>query len=213
MRSATLVFLLSAVCSSACGQGLINFNNTTATLLGRYLPLPFPDPPGSLFFGLLTAPEGTTDLTRFTFSGLYATNSVAAGRFFGGTSVPVPGWGPGVTRSYFVAGWSSSLGHDWHQGWLSGVFSSPGEFGFSAIGTGSPGGFDTTGPLPPLNLFGGPTGIQSGFTLLPVAIVPEPSALALGVLGSLISLGLRIRPAGARANPRRQTTSLIPAWT
>jgi hypothetical protein len=86
--------------------------------------------------------------------------------------------------SFFVAGWSSSLGHDWNQQWLNGKFGALGYFGISSVATGVSGGPDLP-PWPPLPLFGGPTGIQTGFVLSPV---PEPSVLSLEVAGALLLL-------------------------
>lgn len=162
-------------------QGIINFANNATTLVTA-------GPPaqtgfrwwGPCYFGLLTAPLGTTDPTQFTFSGLYATNLPATGRFRGGMGVMVPGWLPGAPKSFLVAGWSADLGVYWNQNWLSGLFSNTGYFGISSIGSAAAGG-----SLPPLNLFGGSTGIQSGFTLAPVD-VPEPS------LGKLVVLAVAI---------------------
>jgi hypothetical protein len=185
MRKRTLSVLLSLIFSSAGAQGLVNFFNNSATLFSAR-----PDSParpggsqGLYYFALLTAPEGTTDPNQFSFSGLYATNQTAWGRFFGGNAIAVPGWLPGTSRSYLVAGWTPNLGHDWNPSWLDSVFiNATGFFGFSSIGSGVAGGFNGTGPIPPLNLFGGATGIQSGFELYPVN-VPEPSALGLVMIG------------------------------
>lgn len=142
---------------------------------------------GTYYFSLLVAPAGAADLAQFTFSGLYATNLAFAGRFSGGTFVPAPNWAVGTTKSYFLAGWSASLGADWQQAWLDGVFSQAGYFGLSTIGTGEAGGIIDTNrpPLPPLNLFGGTTGIRSGFTLEPVG-VPEPALPVFVGLGTAV---------------------------
>jgi hypothetical protein len=50
------------------------------------------------------------------------------------------------------------------------------------------GGFAGQWPLPPLNLFGGATGIQTGFTL---NTVPEPTASALMIMGLAVLVEIR----------------------
>jgi hypothetical protein len=82
--------------------------------------------------------------------------------------------------SFLVAGWSSTLGHDWNQQWLSGNFAAIGFFGLSTIATGDAGGPSGGIPYVALPLFGGST-IQTGFNLNPV---PEPSAVSLFALAA-----------------------------
>lgn len=179
---------------SAAAQGLVNFNNTAATLFsaGPAGP-PINAVPGSFYFALLTAPLGATDPGQFSFSGIYATNTSVPGRFFGGSGVEVPGWLAGDTRSFRVAGWSASLGLTWDPAWLNGLFDSGGFWGLSGIGTGSPGGAYAGGPplIPPLILFGGATGIRGGFNFYPVP-VPEPATVPLLLIG-VIGFGILAR--------------------
>ena len=171
-RTSVTILSLLAV-SSSLAQGTVNFFNTDTTLVsngiggdpGHFLP-------GSFYFGLLIAPAGTTNPLQFSFASVYATNLAIEGRYFGGSGVVVPGWPTGTSESFMVAGWSASLGHDWNQGWLSGNFAGVGEFGLSPIGTSLPG-----------NLFGGATGIQTGWAVWRVGAVPEPSSTVLGIVG------------------------------
>jgi hypothetical protein len=139
---------------------------------------------GTYYFSLLAAPPGVVDFSQFTFTGLYATNQAVAGRFFGGTFLEAPNWVVGTAKSFLIAGWSASLGPTWNSIWLNGDFSSSGLFGLSDIGTGVAGGIIDTNrpPLPPLNLFGGSTGLQSGFSLSPVGL-PEPSTATITTVG------------------------------
>jgi Ig-like domain-containing protein len=172
MKKLIATCFLVAFAFEARSQGLVNFLNTSATLISVLSPgstttIP-PGVPGTFYFGLLTAPAGATDRSLFTFSGLYATNLASAGRIFGGNHVPVPNWPPGTTRSYLVCGWSSDLGHEWNPLWLQGIF--PGAtgssfFGMSVIAMGAAGGVDEYGsPIPALNIFGA-TSISTGFVL------------------------------------------------
>lgn len=183
-KQALLGLLTYFMLPSLFAQGWINFINSPTTLFsvrssgGAEVGIN-----GSYYFGLLTAPPGTVDPAQFSFSGVYATNAAVAGRFLGGTFLPVPNWEVGTSKSYLIAGWSGSLGSEWNAAWLDGMFSRTGYFGLSAIGTGVAGGiFDTNmPPIPPLNLFGG-TGIQAGFSLFPVG-VPEPATAAIVAVG------------------------------
>jgi hypothetical protein len=171
MKSILLVLSLLLRASFALAQGSVNFYNDASTLIsldsGNGQPVPIGTQSNSYYFGLLTAPPGTTDPTLFSFSGVYATNLAISGRLLGGVNVIVPGWTPGTQLAYEVAGWSSSLGPDWEQSWLTGKFANQGFFGISSIGTNysdPPGGYPSGGP-PNVNLFGGATGIQTGFAL------------------------------------------------
>lgn len=183
---ALCALLLSLIFPSAFAQGWINFMNSPATLFsvrdstGAQVGIN-----GTYFFSVLTAPLGTIDPGQFTFGGLYATNLQVAGRFAGGAFVSAPNWAAGTSKSFMIAGWSANLGFVWDPAWLTGVFSHPGYFGVSAIATGEAGGIISTNlpPLPPLNPFGGGTGLQSGFSLYAVD-VPEPSTAQITALGT-----------------------------
>ncbi|HLH54265.1 MAG TPA: hypothetical protein VKY92_11685 [Verrucomicrobiae bacterium] len=93
MKRLLAVFFFSGFLTGASAQGLVNFLNTSSTLssapiAGRNVATG--GPVNSWFYGLLIG--GSIAPTTFFFSGVYATNIVgASGRFFGGTSVQVPG--------------------------------------------------------------------------------------------------------------------------
>ena len=167
-------------------QGLVNFNNNPVSLVSVASDTgfgPISGSPGSYYFGLLTSRNGIAG--PFLFTGLYATNQAVVGRFNGGFEVAVPNWPAGTTQSYEIVGWSANLGHDFNPAWMNGNFlGRDGFYGQSAWATGVAGGFDGTGPVPPLNLFGGATGISQGFTLVTTLHdVPEPSPATLATLG------------------------------
>jgi hypothetical protein len=187
MKTPLIVLSLWLISPVAFGQGLVFFVNSSTTLVsagpvGQQAAIA--GPVGSYFFGLLIASPGTTDPTRFTFTGGYATNLAIPGRLYG-SIVSVPGWLPGSLMSYLVAGWSASLGHDWDQRWLSGSFVTSGEFGISSIAT----GIASAEGLP--SLFSGATGIQSGWNLAPVGPIPEPTPFSMGGLGTALIMILR----------------------
>jgi len=184
--------------TGAFAQGIINFQNSGQTLIstkvgpnGTASVMPN-SAAGTFYFALLTSanPAGP-----FTFaSGLYGTNTAAVtgGRLAGGNGLQVPGWGAGVTMSYEIAGWSSSLGHTFNASWLTTGVPAGNYFGVSPVATGAAGGTDAAGnSLPPYNLFGGATGIPTGFTL--IQTVPEPSSMALAGLGAAALLIFRRR--------------------
>jgi hypothetical protein len=207
MKKACVCLSISFVAVTAFAQGTVTFRNTPTTLIssgpvGQEAVVA--GPAGSYYFGLLIAPAGTTDPNQFAFTHTYATNGLevgfAPGRLFGGWSVQVPGRLPGMNMSFLVAGWSSTLGLDGNQGWLSGTFGAPGYFGLSSIGTGAAGGPSGGVPAPALPLFG-PVGeiyINTGFNLDPV---PEPPNASIAALGVLTPILYRTR-LPTRPNPR-----------
>jgi hypothetical protein len=96
----------------------------------------------------------------------------------------------------------------WNPAWLEGNFSRFGWFGLSSIGTGAAGGTDGTTALFPLNLFGGPTGIQTGFYLYPALATQLTITAAAGNV--IVSW-----PTNATGFSLQATTSLGPSaiWT
>jgi hypothetical protein len=193
------VLCACALTTGAFAQGTVVFANGPTTLIS-YSPTGTPQtlpasPVGSFYFGLLISSSATGP---FTFTGVYATNTVAAGHLGPGTYQPVVnGWLTGQTMFFEVAGWSASLGVTFKSGWLVNNMPAPvndpiwlpsfGFFGLSNIGSGAAGGGPV--PAPALPVFGG-TGV-SGFELFPGALgppppFPEPSSLTLLGLGALL---------------------------
>jgi len=192
MKKLAGILCLSAMATGAFAQGTVTFNNSSTTLVSATVnnqTAAINGAAGSYYFGLLTSASGAPG--SFTFSGVYATNFPTAngGRFIGGT-VGVPGWTPGTTMSYEIAGWAASLGTTFNSSWLT---TAPGGlFGVSAIASGVSGGVNPTSgqSFPTLPLFGG-TGLNSGFTL--TSAVPEPTSMALAGLGAAALLIFRRR--------------------
>jgi len=95
---------------------------------------------------------------------------------------------------YELAGWSSAGGATtFNAAWVksdgtAAASGLPSLFGVSPIGSGVAGGGAQS--LPTLQLFGGASGIQSGFTLTGV---PEPTSMALAGLGAAALLIFRRR--------------------
>jgi len=195
MKKLVLTLSLAVLTSGAFGQGLINFINSSATLVtvdGTAQVFPG----GTYRYAVFTAPVGTANASAFTLAGggVYATNQATAGRIFGGNGLAVSGWAPGQTLAFLVRGWSASTGATWaevSQYYVNGSWTGPGYFGQSAIAAGGvAGGFDGVGNLPNLNLFGGSQGLQAGFNM---TAVPEPSSMVLAGLGAASLLLFRRR--------------------
>ena len=204
---------LLALTLTGYAQGLVNFYNTPNTLIsdnhtgqpgGPYVPINWPV--GAYEFVLLTSPVGANN---FSFAGIYATNTTTPGMINGGSGVSVPGWAAGTARDYVVFGWApSSVGVLYNSSWLNPDLSIPGTlsgrqlppfFGLSSIGSGLAGGTTAGTTAPNLDLFG-PSGVSSGFRIIPYAPVPEPSTIALLGLGAAVLL---IRHQRGRTTPAK----------
>jgi hypothetical protein len=135
--------------------------------------------------GLYIAPAGTSDLNAFTLASLdvagtpaLATNRAAAfrGLFNGGNPFPIQG-NAGTQIAFQIRAWSfpyltyEAAAADWNNG-VAGVL-----IGSSTIGSVTP----ATGAATTPALFGAGAGQVGGFAVIPN--VPEPSTIALGLLG------------------------------
>jgi len=176
---------------------------------------------GNYYFALLTAGAYTsgslpTDNNKaaivagdWTFTGATATNTATAGRVVTGGSTAgtsVSDWAVETVNSYILVGWSTSLGSTWSAidaELVSGSWNANGWFGISAVGSQESGGVDptTSQTVNPGSIFGatengpGAANLIPGFALSPATVVPEPTTLALGALGSLSLLALRRKKA------------------
>jgi len=168
-------------------QGHIQFANTSTTLMTTNSgPTP---PPGqsanqagsaaglnTYLVGLYIAPQGTVDPNAFSLVSV-TTNTpppTGAGRFNGGNPFTING-NNGETIAFQIRAWSFNAGATYEAS--LGV--STAYRGVSGIGQVTP----TLGALAPAALFGTSAGqLSSGFVLSPNA-VPEPSSIALGLLG------------------------------
>jgi len=134
------------------------------------------------------------------YTGAGATNVVNAGRLGGGpTNVTSFNDPIGQGNQFVIVGWSSNVATNGLAGWLTvsnslslGSWSTAngltGYFGVSQVGTGTGSGSLASAEL----LFGGATGIQSGWNLY-VVPTPEPSTFAFAGLGALSLWSLRRR--------------------
>ena len=157
--------LVTAVCVmsvfSLFAQGTIDFkDDSTALVKGM--------PPGeTCVVGLWWAPVGTTDPVAFTFLPSSRTVVMGNGLFQGGiqTINEVAG---GAAVALQVRGWDAASA-SWDMARIRG------ESAILTYTTGNPNGF----PIP-----GDPGSLMdAGFKGLTLSVVPEPSTIALGLIG------------------------------
>ena len=166
-------------------QGLVNFyNDANNPVLAQPLVSPaqpstiMSGPRGSFYFGLLVY-DRIIGINSVTFTGIYGTNTGVNGLFDGGT-VAVPGWIPGTSTNFMIAGWSADMGHDFNYSFLSGP--TGGDFG-AVVGVGVAGNGST---VPALSPWG--SGSLTDLLDLRNSLVPEPSAAALIAVGAGVLL-------------------------
>lgn len=186
-----LVSILT-LCSTGFSQGTFLLSNSSASLFqyrdpfNNYTPTPIPLNGGKV--EALWAPLGTMDLSAFQPVGLVVSVLPSPGRFVGGTMTIPAGNGfngiaPGAQVSMVIRGWQGTA-----NSWFEAQFTSGFWLGYSEIFT-----VDTSDPTmvpvePPRNLAFHPDGFKGL-----IVGVPEPSALAMVVLGSACCFGARKR--------------------
>jgi len=158
------------------GQGQVAFANTSTTLLstnngtsgtatgaGNYRV--------GLYMGTTGTPVGSLALVGL------ATNNALAGRFSGGNPYLLPApFAAGTAYDFQVRAWTLTSGLTYEEAVAAGL----GLGGVSGLGNVTP----TAAPNPPAALFGTGAGqLSSGIVMTPLAPVPEPSSIALGLLG------------------------------
>jgi len=137
----------------------------------------------------------------------YGASTASAGRFAslsadtsGNTTLATIAGG-NVNTYYVIVGWSSNIGSTWQnvQSFLAGSDvqnSAPvttGWVGESTVGGPTPAGIP--GSTAAATLFGGASPYITGFGLGDVTVIPEPSSIALGVMGAASLLALRRKKA------------------
>jgi len=159
---------------SLFAQGTIDFKNSTATsvMLQNADTTVVKAPINAYAVGLWWAPAGTTDEAAFTFlAGSTTKIFPAAGIFSGGTKTIAAPFVGGTAIAAQVRGWDFSLA-DYGSALAAGK--ATGKSTIFAMTTGAPNGSPPTNPQGFLGV-----GQFTGLTLA----VPEPSTIALGLLG------------------------------
>jgi len=195
MKKTLLLLGLIILPAALFAQGTVQFNNTGTTQLSTNSTAT--PPPGQLAnrtgvtqagytIGLYVAPQGTTDPNAFSLNGPTTASQSGAlgqGRFNGN---PLPANftisnNNGTAIAFQVRAWSTSAGATYALA-VTAQLGNPGVYlGVSSIGEVTP----ATGIVQAPPLFGTAAGQVGGFILTPGAgpIVPEPSSIALGLLG------------------------------
>lgn len=174
MKKLLLLAALLALPSMVFAQGFIAFQNTTSpdTRISTNLngTVGFMDGTAQWVIGLYLAPAGTTDPLSSSWE-LVVTSTNRTGAFRGLITaynpLQLPGqYLSGTTYATLVRGWQNGDGSFGASDWQ----------GQSTVGSITPAG--SAGPFP--NVFGSGAGQVGGFQ---IGVVPEPSAIALGLLG------------------------------
>jgi hypothetical protein len=180
MKKLALLAAFLAVGAMAYGQGTFVMTNKKGTTLDA----PVLDASGAKLAGadylaqLYAAPVGSVDFKSYGTAVPFRTGS-AAGYFSDATAVDV-GVAAGSKVDVQIRAWRAAAGTSYEAAALAAA-SATGNYGASAtipsLATG--GGFDANGiPILPNNLIG-----LQGFSLTG-GVIPEPSVLALGLLGA-----------------------------
>jgi hypothetical protein len=185
MKKHLLIIGLLLLPVALFAQGRVQFANSSSTVVttnSGAVPPPgqLPNQVGSAStalglwsYGLYIAPQGTVDVNAFSLVGPITTNSPTfAGRFNGGNPFVIPG-NSSVTIAFQVRAWQTSAGATYEVADGNFVYR-----GVSGIGQVTP----TEGGAPIPALFGTNPGQVGGFVLAP-NVIPEPSSIALGLLG------------------------------
>lgn len=188
----TFLTLLVAA-GSAVGQGILDFRNTASTLISANgVPMPVSGTQ-EFYFALFLAPATTVNVpgqtTAFTdpifqIVAAYNTNSsIALGRLTPRPGLVVgqsQGFSIGSTIDFVVRGWSANAGSTWGEAlanWNNGSPLLPMFIGSSQVGN----DLQLVSPTFPASaVFGSDSYQVPGFDM---TFVPEPSALALAVVG------------------------------
>ena len=170
MKKLLLLAALSLIAMGAYAQGNVNFANANASVNA-----PITNGVTGLrasgseaFVQLYWGPAGTVDTSLLTTNGLVggriSFNTGAQAGYFSGGSVIINGAAGGTAVTLQVRGWLAAGGATWEQA----PASMRGSSAPIQLTLGTP-------PATPPNM----TGLQS-FT---IGVIPEPSSIALGLLG------------------------------
>ena len=138
MKKILITIGLAALVSSSQAQGLINFLNSSTTLVTLSngvvnLGSTPAGVPGTFRYELFVAPAGTLTPGSFVTTGLIATNLTTAGRLNGGNNLIAPGVPLGSTRAILIRGWSANLGANYATALANYLADVGGYLGQSAI--------------------------------------------------------------------------------
>ncbi len=179
MKKILLTCALAAFAVGAYAQGTVNFANGSGTLL---LTTNTPTGIGNITgvglytVGIYAGPQGALE-GDLVLVGATTTNGPVAGRINGnpsGGSFVMPGFASGTRITFQIRAWQTAFGSTYEA-------ASAGLRGVSTLGTTTPGG----GLVAAGGLFGTVPAVNGDQPVLGFALtgVPEPSSIALGLLG------------------------------
>jgi hypothetical protein len=196
MKTVQSILLGLLTAAFAHGQGTVVFNNNASTHYNIFTNNASFTSTGPISganayrIGLYAAPGTGASESSLNLVGL-ATNAPLPGKFNGGGSFALPnGYAPGAMITFQIRIWSFQGGLSYADA-VAAASANPLNVivGSSAVGTTTLGGASPNGPLPAGALFGTAPGQIGGF----VFPVPEPSGIALSVLGTIALLMARRR--------------------
>jgi hypothetical protein len=203
MKKTLTTLALLAVAAASFAQGIVNFGNSSTTLIsanGVSMP---GSATSTFYFAIFMAPSGTVTADFQTIptggftdaawgNALYTTvnHASAAGRLATtAAAAQIPGFAGGSTADFIVRGWSANAGATYAEALASyGAGLQGALFGTSRIGNNIV--LSDGAGIPVTTLFGVGGNQIGGFNLVPV---PEPSSMALAGLGAASLLIFRRR--------------------
>lgn len=180
MKKLFLTMAFMGAFLTAYGQGRVNFANTAGTLITTNNLLGATGNtagPGQYTFGLYVGPVGT--LEAGLVLNITGTNNAGAGRFTGGSPAPIAApFDNTAALAFQIRSWSTFAGASYEAAFALAQSNPNVYLGKSAVGQVSP----TVSPTGPAALFGAAPLLVTGWEMSPIP-VPEPSSIALGLLG------------------------------
>jgi hypothetical protein len=202
MKKLLTIIALAGVATLTHAQGIINWQNSTATLISAG-GSSTPNVAGQFIYAVFIAPSSTVTTSNqpsaildsaFQSAVAYNTNAAAAGRLNTRNGLDV-GFAPGTTVDVIIRGWSVNAGRTWAEAlayWNNGAPATDMYIGGSLIANDFVLG---GGAIPVNNVMGVTPNVVGGFNmgLVPGVIVPEPSSMALAGIGAAALLLFRRR--------------------
>jgi len=186
MKKILLTLAVLGTAISLHAQGRVAFANNPSTPITLQSSGANISGSGTYRFGLYVGPAGTPEaLLELVGTGL---NGIVAGQFSGGNPFTLPssttlspgGYPAGTAIAFQIRAWTAAAGASYEVA-LGQSANLANVYGKSPVGSANP----TASPAAAATLFGAAAGQVGGFALAPV---PEPSTIALALLGGSLLL-------------------------
>ena len=188
MKKLLLLATLLGTAASALAQGNVSFRNNASTSFYIYtndavrslnavaITNRLMSGTSAYRIGLYAAPTTGATSNSLTLVGLATNNAALAGRFLGPSPYVLTGYAPGTPITFQIRAWSFAGGLTFEAAQAASQLDPLNiALGASDLGTVTP-----SDAASPVALLFGATPLVSGFEVKPV---PEPSSIALGLLG------------------------------